>query len=64
MKKKTPYIWMIGLVLLASTACKKDKEEEVAPAPPVNEEEVITTVVLKFTHNSGGASVKSRSGAG
>lgn len=46
--------WMLSLLVFTSVSCKKDKDDEVVPIALVNEEEVITTVILKFTHNSGG----------
>lgn len=41
---------MAAVLLLAITACKKDKDDVLTPsAPPANEEEVITTVQVTFT---------------
>lgn len=52
--KYTAYALVAATII---TACKKDKDDPVAPTPPVNEEELITTLRLHL-HSAGGAEHK------
>ncbi len=53
MKTNLKYMIMALIAATAITACKKDKDDPIAPPPPPNEEEVITTLILSFDGQAG-----------